>query len=706
MKNSVHLKHILLLVLAVSIGLGCMAVPARAVSVSDFTDISSGDWYYDAVSYSVSKGLFLGVSDTAFAPNSYMTRGMFITVLGRFAGVNPDSWCAGTVTGSSVRMRTGPDTTYDIVTSLSGGTKVTILGKSGEWYYVRCGSYTGYMRGDFVSPSYHEFSDVAYSDYFAGYTIWGYENGIVNGMGSSAVFAPNASITREEICCLLNRYIEYRGLTLEESSSVTFNDASSISSWALGDVNAMQSYGIVQGEADGSGYSFRPRNYATRAEVATMFMRLADKAAAAPQPEVPPTPTPTPTPTPAPADRAEFLSSSIAIPSETIRVRIFKGTTSSSVTLVNTNGSAFEYGTFNSSREFVSSGTIEASTITVTTTGSSFTVKNSAGAVVHTSNTKFAVRPVSGSKALTRVNGEYRYYGDFEFSYVSSNGAFYLINYVNVEDYVKGVVPYEYGTSWPAETLKAGAITARNFVMSYDRSIYSAYGFDIISTVQVYNGRGKTASDSYFSATDKAVDATKNIYLTYSSNGTRRLCETYYFSSDGGATEDSEHVFGGYRSYLIGKIDPYEAAASSQASNYKYSITNSRTGSVMTSLASSLGLSTIARDGIDVQTYSDTGNVYRIVITDVNGKTAVIGQTTSFDRMDFLTRFGFTAYSYRYMVTYNASADTFTCTRYGWGHNVGLSQWGAYAMARYYGKDYQDILGFYYDGTSLQYGDN
>ena len=81
-----------------------------------------------------------------------------------------------------------------------------------------------------------------------------------------------------------------------------------------------------------------------------------------------------------------------------------------------------------------------------------------------------------------------------------------------------------------------------------------------------------------------------------------------------------------------------------------------------------------------------------------------IDQTTSIGRWDFLSMFGFTAYSYRYSVTYDASTDSFTCKRLGWGHNIGLSQYGAYAMAANYGKNYQEILGFYFEGSHLQYG--
>lgn len=704
MKRSIILKHFLLILLSVSMALGCMVLSADAVSVSDFTDVSSSQWYYDAVSFAVSEGLFNGTTDTTFEPYGIMSRRMFITVLGRYAGVDPDDWLGGTVTGSAVRLREGPGTSYDIITTMDKYTSVTILDISGDWYKVRCGSYTGYVSGDYLSPDYHAFSDVDYGDYCAGYAIWGYEKGIVNGLDGSETFGPQYYVSREEICCMLDRYIDYAGLTYEADTSVTvFSDQSSIHSWAAESVAAMQSYGIVMGEKEGDGYQFRPRDYAARAEVAIMFMRLHDNAVSA-TPAPGETTAPTPTATPIPEDKATFLSSTIAIPADTIRVGLY--TSASSVTLYNQSGSSFEYGYFNTAREFVSSGVISANSITVTTDGSTFTVKNSSGTVVHTSTGNFAVHPVSNSKALTKVNGGNRYFGDFELRQSSTTGRIILVNYVDIEDYVKGVIPYEYGTSWPAETLKAAAITARNFAMSYDWSIYSAKGYDISSTVQVYSGRGSSYSNSYFSATDAAVDATKNVYLTYASNGTNRLCETYYFSSSGGATEDSAHIWGGSYSYLIGKIDPYEQAASSLATYYTYTITNTRTGSRMTALANSLGLSTLAPDGIKIETYPDTGNVKRIVLTDERGKTATISQTTSFDRWDFLTAFGFTAYSYRYQVSYNEAADTFTCTRYGWGHNVGLSQWGAYAMARYYNKDYQDILGFYYDGTHLQYGAN
>ena len=706
-----------MLLLAAALLLG-LAAPAGAASVSDFRDVSTGAWYYDAVSFTVSRGLFNGTTTNTFTPNGTMTRGMFIAVLGRYAGVDPDAWRAGSVQGSGVNLRTGPGLDKTVITSMSRGDTVTILGSSGDWYYVRYGARAGYASKDYVKPVYHVFTDVDYAQYYAGYAIWGYERGIVSGMGTADLYAPEQNVTREQICKLLQGYVKSEGITLAESgSAVTFNDQSSVSSWAAEGVAAMQKAGIVMGESSGAGYNFRPRSNATRAEAATIFQRLAKGSGgtSTPAPSNTPAPTATPGGSGLPADTpATFLADGVAVRSSVIRVGILANTQSSknavqTVSLANLNGSSFEYGVFASDRSFRKAGEISSSGLTITTNGSMFTVKNASGTVVHTTTGDLAIHPVASGSALTRVNGGYRYAGDFELRQAyGASGYISVINYVPVEDYVKGVMPYEFDTDWPSETLKAAAITVRSYAMAEDWSLYSRYGFDLLNNTssQVYHGRGMSYTDSYFAACDAAVDATKNVYLTYSSGGTNRICTAFYSSCDGGATEDAAHIWGGSYSYLIGKKDPYEAPIANVAPNYEKSITNSRTGSVMSSLAQRVGLgsTTIAKNGIHIDVYPATGNVRSITITGDNGRTVTLSQNTDFGRINFLSAFGFTAYSYRYTVTYNAVSDTFTCTRNGWGHNIGMSQWGAYAMARYFNKSYQDILGFYFDGTHLQYG--
>ena len=583
----------------------------QAVSASSFSDISSSAWYYDAVSYVTSNGLFNGTSSTAFTPNGTMTRGMFITVLGRYAGVNASAWCAGTVTGSGVNLRSGPGTSYSTVTTLGQGASVTLLGMSDGWYKVQYGSNTGYVKGDYVSAKYHSFSDVDYSAYYAGYAIWAYENGVVNGMGSSSVFAPNDNVTREQLCSLLNRYASTAGLSLSQSSgTVTFSDAGSISSWASSDVSAMQRAGVVNGSTDGA---FHPKNSATRAEAAAMFQRFAAAAGRTQAPAQTTKPEQT-----MPADTpATLVNGSVSLKSSILRVGLLVKTKSidtcvTSVTLKNTNGKGFEYGSMGSDRRFVSVGSISDSSVTITTDGATFTVKNASGKVLYTSGATFAIHPTGASKPITSVNGEYRYYGDFELRQASDKkGYITVINYVNIEDYVKGVIPYEFSSSWPTETLKAAAVAIRSFAMASDWDTYSKYGIDVVCNdgSQTYRGRGISASESSFAASDAATDATAGEYLTY--NG--KICLTSYSACNGGTVLSASAVFGTNYPYLAGKTDPYEQAAAGDAgSGYAQSVKNS--------------------------------------------------------------------------------------------HKVGLSQWGAYAMAKYYGKDYQTILGFYYTGTNIQYG--
>ena len=102
------------LLLAVLMALGA-ALPCGSVSVEDFTDVSDTAWYRDAVAFVVDRGLFNGTSATEFSPRKTMDRGMFITVLGRLAGVDPDKWRSGTITAMA-NLRDGPGTQYAVLT--------------------------------------------------------------------------------------------------------------------------------------------------------------------------------------------------------------------------------------------------------------------------------------------------------------------------------------------------------------------------------------------------------------------------------------------------------------------------------------------------------------------------------------------------------------------------------------------------------------
>ncbi len=347
-----------------------------------------------------------------------------------------------------------------------------------------------------------------------------------------------------------------------------------------------------------------------------------------------------------------------------------------------------------------------------------------------------AVRPIStqGTKTLTYYKNV-RYYGNF--SYVrKGTDTFYVVNYVNIEDYVKGVLPYEMLASWPIEALKALAVCARTYAMFYLNK-HSSMGFDICNTTdcQVYGGTN-SAND----VTDRAVNETSGMYLTYDG----KLCETFYYSSNGGASESSENVWNEALPYLRGVIDPYEEAVIDKISNYNWSVTY--TGSELASKLQSKGYSCGTITKFEILEFTPTGNVKRIRFTDSNGKTFTFSKencrlilglrsqrytingyegsangiyvndsdnflSSLFENLFAVGSGGTSSLSGgdTYAITStgdvekietsgtaSSTGESFVINGSGWGHNVGMSQWGAYSMAKIYGKTYLDILTFYY----------
>ncbi len=177
-----------------------------------FKDVSAGDWYEHYVDYAVTYGLFSGTSKTTFSPNKKVTRAQFVQVLAALSGV---------------------DTSNNNV-------------KSG-------------------------FSDVPKGQWYTAAVKWASQNGIVSGNGNGK-FAPDANVTREQMCVMLVSYAKYRKMTLKKlEAKATFADHKKISSWARDAVYACQRADFVNGK---SGNQFDPKGTGTRAEAAVMFTKF------------------------------------------------------------------------------------------------------------------------------------------------------------------------------------------------------------------------------------------------------------------------------------------------------------------------------------------------------------------------------------------------------------------------------------------------
>jgi len=351
----------------------------------------------------------------------------------------------------------------------------------------------------------------------------------------------------------------------------------------------------------------------------------------------------------------------------------------------------------------------------------------------------FAVNPGldDSSKTITWFKG-YKYYGDFLYERIGG-GNLTVVNYLPMDDYVKGILPYEMSPSWPLEALKAQAVCARSYTVASTGSKHSSHHFEICNTIccQVYRGLNN-ASD----LTNRAVDETSGIYAWYQGG----VAQTFYYAANGGASEDVRNVWSSTANmpYLSGAIDPYESSISGSIPGYQWTV--SFTNDKLTSLLQSKGYQCGSIVDLKVTQYTPLGNVLSIAFVDDAGKTFAFSRErartilglkslrfqisggsgsggvyyvdtsgSSMSKLEGLwsvgesgakAQLGETLYAITSAgtETLRASSDTspglFTITGTGNGHHIGMSQWGANAMAKQ-GFTYDKILKFYFAGIDL-----
>ncbi len=272
------------------------------------------------------------------------------------------------------------------------------------------------------------------------------------------------------------------------------------------------------------------------------------------------------------------------------------------------------------------------------------------------------------------------YYGGFECAYLGGWGIS-VNNVVSVEHYVKGVVGAEMLESWPVEALKAQAVCARTIAQRNARNtdFLAKYGFDFTNDTrtQAYSGATRVGNNII-----KAVEETKGEVIVCDGS----LISAMYFSCSGGGTEDSENVYGYGVPWLRGKIDYYEPLEIQEIAGFYWSRTYSGT-----ELGKTIGMGLVTQVST---TYSKTGNVISMTFTDIRGNSKTINGGNAKGILMLS--------SMHYSVSRN-NDGSFCFSGAGVGHNLGMSQYGAKAMAEYYGKTYGDILGFYYSYCSLQH---
>jgi uncharacterized repeat protein (TIGR02543 family) len=232
---------------------------ATSQKASPFKDISESDWFYDSILYVFENGIFNGTGDDSFSPYETMSRSMFVTVLGRIAGINQKDYTTSTA-----------------------------------------------------------FIDVDENAYYAPYITWALEKGVTTGVGNNR-FDPDGIVTREQMAVFAVRFfdaydIDYRA---DSNNFESPADISDIAPWALDSVMKLWKAGFLKGDNNGF---FNPKDNAERASAATFCTRihqgvtkwhednalssqtptpsLTPTASPTPLPSLSPSPTPTQTPVP------------------------------------------------------------------------------------------------------------------------------------------------------------------------------------------------------------------------------------------------------------------------------------------------------------------------------------------------------------------------------------------------------------------------
>ena len=184
--------------------------PVKTEWVNPFSDVKTDDWYYEYVKYINEKNLMKGISETEFAPNNTVTRAMFVTVL--------------------YRLEKEPT-----------GAKA-------------------------------DFADVLDGTYYENAVGWAVQNGIVNGV-SETEFAPDNTITREQMATIIHRYMKFKGLDMsagENADTASFEDFENVSDYAKDAFRYACSNGIISGTSKST---LSPKESATRAQMAAIFRR-------------------------------------------------------------------------------------------------------------------------------------------------------------------------------------------------------------------------------------------------------------------------------------------------------------------------------------------------------------------------------------------------------------------------------------------------
>lgn len=271
--------------------------------------------------------------------------------------------------------------------------------------------------------------------------------------------------------------------------------------------------------------------------------------------------------------------------------------------------------------------------------------------------------------------GNNKYYGDIYIKQVDSK--LQIVNFIDIEKYLLGVVPYEMPSSFPLEALKAQTVIARSYAQTNINRKKKDFDLYDDTRSQVYAGIPK----SRLSNVEKAIKETKGEVITY--NG--RVIDALFHSYSGGYTASAKEVYGNDIEYLKPVEDIYSKGVPMSVLTWTYLIPKSQ-------LEKEIGF--IPFD-YDIE-YTESNRVKYIILYNEDRSLEKKYTGAEFRRKYSTSKIKSTAYNI------NIENGDIKVVGSGYGHGVGFSQWSSKTMAEDEKMSYKDIINFFYTGVKVE----
>ena len=245
---------------------------------------------------------------------------------------------------------------------------------------------------------------------------------------------------------------------------------------------------------------------------------------------------------------------------------------------------------------------------------------------------------------------------------------------MGVDDYVIHVLACEMPASFNVEALKAGAVAARTFYLykiEHNPSYVATTTDQCFSSDEDMKKKWSGSYDKFYNIVKDAVESTSGEFISYDGS----VIESFYFSMSNGYTEDVQNVFSESKPYLVGVQSSWDVNLSS----YEKSVTFSKSD-----FLSKLGIDYNDEIIYEILSRSESSRVNEILVNGIKFKGTDFRKKLNLRSTDF---------------DIDIKEDVVITTR-GYGHGVGLSQYGANEMAKL-GYSYKDILKHYYTGVEI-----